>query len=151
MKKVIIGLLVVIVLIQFWPVDRSNPESDAALEIQAPAEIKAILENSCYDCHSNKTIWPWYSYVAPVSWLVADDVKEGREHMNFSEWESYDKKKQGRARDEIWDEVFEDHMPLPKYLRLHSDAALSEAQKQVIKAWALGQDVEADTVQTEKE
>lgn len=141
MKKVIIGVLVVVVLMQFWPVDRSNPKSDAALEIEVPAEIKAILENSCFDCHSNKTTWPWYSYVAPVSWLVAHDVEEAREHMNFSEWGTYDKKKQGRAREEIWDEVFEDNMPLPKYLKLHSDAALSEAQKQVIKAWALREDV----------
>lgn len=151
MKKIIIGFFVVVVLMQFWPVDRSNPESDAALEIEAPAEIKAILEKSCYDCHSNKTTWPWYSYVAPVSWLVAYDVEEAREHINFSEWGTYNKKQQNHAKEEICDEVFEGEMPLPKYLKLHSEAALSEEQKQVIKAWALQEDVEADTVQVEQE
>ena len=70
------------------PVDRENPPVTG--DIGAPSEVDAILRTSCYDCHSNETVWPWYSYLAPASWLVAEDVEHGREHLNFSEWTSYE-------------------------------------------------------------
>ncbi len=146
-KKILIGLVSVVVLIQLVPVDRSNPASDAALEIAAPIEIKAILKKSCYDCHSNEVVWPWYSYVAPVSWLIAHDVEEGREHVNFSEWGTYDNKTQEKAKEEICDEVLEDKMPLPIYLKLHAETALSKTQKQVIKTWALQEVAVTDTTE----
>ena len=79
-------VLVVIIAIQFWPVERTNPP--VLSDIEAPQEVKAVLHAACYDCHSNETRWPWYSYVAPASWLVTSDVTEAREHLNLSEWPS---------------------------------------------------------------
>ena len=84
-------LILAVIGIQFVPVNRMNPPVTG--EIGAPEKVMAILHRSCYDCHSNKTVWPWYSYVAPISWLVADDVHEGRRHMNFSEWNTYNTKR----------------------------------------------------------
>ncbi len=76
---------VLLVVAQFVPIETSNPPVTA--DIGTPADVKGILERSCYDCHSNVTTWPWYSRVAPFSWLVAYDVAEAREHLNFSEWD----------------------------------------------------------------
>lgn len=132
----LLGVIVLLLLIQFVPVDRSNPPIDETMAIKAPAEIQAIFEKSCYDCHSYNTEWPFYSYIAPVSWLVAGDVEEGREHLNFSEWYQMPADKRARARGEIIDEVTEGEMPLPIYLITHSDATLDDQQKQLLRDWA---------------
>lgn len=139
MKKFWLKILLVIVLtgivIQFIPVDRTNPPVDAAQTLTATPEVAAILERSCYDCHSNQTVWPWYSYVAPVSWLVASDVDEGREHLNFSEWEGYSERKKIGALDEIFEEVAEGEMPLSVYLITHGDAKVSTAELTILRDW----------------
>jgi hypothetical protein len=134
-KYIILGLIVLFVIIQFIPVDRTNPNSNMAMMIKAPDEVMHILEKSCFDCHSNLTEWPFYSYVAPVSWLVASDVAEGREHMNFSAWQSMPVQKQNRQKSEIVEHVMDDEMPLPIYLIMHSDAKLTDEQKQILKGW----------------
>ena len=107
-------------------------------EIDAPARVKEILRRSCYDCHSNETVWPWYSYIAPASWLLEDDVAEGRAELNFSEWRGYDEKKKTKKMKEIWEEVKEGEMPQWYYIIMHSDAALSDADKQIIRDWTAG-------------
>jgi hypothetical protein len=86
-KRIALALLVLLLLIQLWPVERTNPPVSAPLE--ADPEVVAVLRAACYDCHSNETVWPWYSRVAPLSWQVAHHVEEGREELNFSEWGSY--------------------------------------------------------------
>ena len=83
-------------------------------------------------------MWPWYSYVAPVSWLVAHDVEDGREEINFSEWNSYSAEDKEDAIEEIWEEVEEDHMPLWFYLILHPEKRLSDEDKEIIKNWSMG-------------
>ncbi len=118
--------------IQFIPVDRSNPPVVADLE--APIEVKSILKRSCYDCHSNEVVWPWYSYVAPVSWLVAHDVEEGREELNFSEWHRY--AGDPEMKEEIVEEVAEGEMPLGIYLALHRDAVVSPSELTILRQWA---------------
>ena len=133
-KRAAIVLGVALVGAQFIRVDRSNPLVDG--EIVAPAGAQAILERSCYDCHSNRTVWPWYSQVAPVSWLVGRDVHEGREHLNFSTWNRLAPDKQQKAVHEIWEQVSEGEMPLSIYLPLHPRARLSDADKAVLKSWA---------------
>ena len=133
-KKIVIGLVVVLAALQLVPVDRSNPPATGVIE--GPAEVVAILERACYDCHSNKTAWPWYSHVAPVSFLVADDVEEGRKHLNFSEWAQLSASDQSKAIEEIWEEVEEDEMPLWFYTPLHPDAKLSDADRETLRAWA---------------
>ncbi|MCB9848978.1 MAG: heme-binding domain-containing protein [Phycisphaeraceae bacterium] len=132
---IVVGvLLLVAVGIQFRPVNRSNPP--VTMVVDAPPQVMSILKRSCFDCHSNETVWPWYSYVAPVSWLVADDVEEGREHVNFSAWDGYDAEDRADLIGECWKEVSRGKMPLKKYLRMHPDAALSQEDLVAIAEWA---------------
>ena len=131
MKKVLIALVIIFVGIQFIPVERTNPQVKS--EIDASPEVKAIFKKACYDCHSNETKWIWYSKVAPVSFLIADDVKSGRRHLNFSEW---DVDKETKAKDEIWDEIRNEDMPLWSYRIMHSEAKLTQEEKNVIRNWA---------------
>ena len=134
-KRIIFLLLAItFVGIQFIEVERTNPLVTA--DINAPTEIKTIFRTSCYDCHSNETVWPWYSKIAPVSWLVSNDVKDGRKHLNFSEWEKLYSEKRAKLKKEIWDEVNKDEMPLDIYTYLHPSAKLEMIQKDMIKKWA---------------
>jgi hypothetical protein len=132
--RVAIALFVVLVAIQFVPVERTNPPVKSA--ISAPAPVQAILRRSCWDCHSNETHWPWYAYVAPVSWLVADDVKHGRKELNLSEWGDYSPAKRTSKADSMAEQVESGDMPLPKYVRIHHDARLSPEDIKALRAWA---------------
>ena len=134
MKKFIIFLVVVIVGIQFIPVERTNPPVQS--DIDAPADVKAIFKKACYDCHSNETNWVWYTKVAPVSFLTINDVNEGRKKLNFSEWDKY-YVKMDKVKKEIWEEVREENMPLWKYRVIHSEAKLTPEEKNLIRNWAL--------------
>ena len=122
------------VAIQLVPVERSNPPVTA--DLAAPPAVDAVLRASCYDCHSNETRWPWYSRVAPVSWLVARDVKEARDRLNFSLWGTYESKRQQRLAEEMWEEVEKAEMPLEIYLLAHADARLTEDDRAVLAAWS---------------
>jgi hypothetical protein len=132
--RIVLVVVIVLVGIQFIPVNRSNPPVEE--EIPASPEVKAVLKRACYDCHSNETIWPGYSLVAPVSWLLAWDVREGREELNFSTWNRYNQKKRGKIIKEIWEEVQEGEMPPWFYLPLHPDARLSDSDRSVLRRWA---------------
>jgi hypothetical protein len=132
--KLVLLLLLLGVAIQFFPVDRSNPPVQE--DIAAPPQVKAILKRACYDCHSNETNWPWYSQVAPVSWLLAWDVHEGREELNFSTWNRYSLKKRNKFIKESWEEVEEGEMPPWFYLPLHPEASLSDQDHTVLREWA---------------
>lgn len=120
--------------IQFIEVDRHNPQITGDIKVSEP--IKSAFKAACYDCHSNETKWPWYSYVAPVSWLIEKDVKEGRKHLNFSEWEKYTEKRRTRKKEEIWEEINNGAMPLSNYLFMHPEASLTLTQKNLIKQWS---------------
>ncbi len=128
------GLLVIFIGLQFVPVEKENPPENGPLQVRA--DIAPILERSCYDCHSNKTVWPWYSNIAPVSWLVEVDVLDGRSDLNFSEWGTYPTKRKIHKLDGVIEKVESKEMPLPKYLYMHSDAELSDEQIEAVAAWA---------------
>ena len=144
MKKILkwasIAVVIALVLIQVIRPDRTNPEVDRAADFGAQpgadSSIAALLRRSCYDCHSNETRWPWYSNVAPASWLVADDVKEGRRHVNFSLWGKYPPSRRAQSLDDIHDQITAHDMPLPKYLLLHPDARLTQVERDSLVAWA---------------
>lgn len=119
---IIVGLFV---LLQLFPVERTNPPITQEIAWDSP-ETEAIARRACYDCHSNETVWPWYAYVAPASILVARDTDHGREHLNFSEWDS-----PNEGTNEIIESVVEGEMPLPIYLPLHPEASLSDAEKEL--------------------
>lgn len=149
-KKLLYGLAVlgvVFVIIQFVPVEgRANPPVQS--DIGAPPEVDSILRRSCYDCHSHETKWPWYNRIAPASWLVAHDVKEGREHLNFSKWDSYSSARKAKLIEEMWEEVEEGEMPLWFYVPLHPEAKISEEDRAILEAWATrtskNQEIKAD-------
>lgn len=136
MKKISISIIIVIILIQFVPINRENPQTKQGSEIQLPKEVNQIIIRSCYDCHSNNTIWPWYSNVAPVSWFVANHVHEARKELNFSEWSTYSEKRMNHKLKGISEEVEENEMPLTSYLLMHEKANLSEKDKGLIINWA---------------
>ncbi|HPF14247.1 MAG: heme-binding domain-containing protein [Planctomycetes bacterium] len=133
-KKLVITFLVVLVGIQFVPVSRSNPPVTG--EVDAPKEVLAVLKRACYDCHSNETKWPWYGYVAPISLLMQYDIAEGREHLNFSQWDKLSPTKRAKKIGEVWDEVGDGEMPLWYYLPTHPEAKLSDADKNLLKTWS---------------
>lgn len=136
MGKVIFYIIIIALIgIQFIKVERSNPPVTA--DLNAPAEIKAILKNSCYDCHSNQTKFPWYSSVAPISWMIADHVKEGRAELNFSDWGKLSYQNKSNLKKKIWEEVNNDKMPLSVYTIVHPTAQIDEMKKLAIKNWAL--------------
>ncbi len=137
MKKIVLylvlPLVVFFVAIQFVPVSRTNPAVTA--DLVASPEVKKILRTSCYDCHSNETKWPWYSRVAPISWLVAHDVKEGRSELNFSLWNSYNARKKKQLKADIWEEVEEGRMPVKMYLWTHSKGTLDKKKIAILEKW----------------
>lgn len=135
--KIIFGLFTGFFIgLQFAQEPKTNPPVTA--EIVVPDDLKNILRISCYDCHSNETKWPWYSYIAPVSYLIVDDVKEGRAKLNFSEWGKYDEAKKIKLKEEIWEEIEKDDMPLPVYTFLHPDSKMDFIKKEKIRKWATG-------------
>jgi hypothetical protein len=133
-SKISVCAVLAFSLIQLIPVKRTNPAVQE--EVPASPEVRSVLQRACYDCHSNETRWPWYSRIAPASWLVAHDVREGREKLNFSTWNLFSAKKQTKAFREIREEVEESEMPPWIYLLPHPDARLSERDRAILVQWA---------------
>jgi hypothetical protein len=133
--KIGAALACALLLAQLIPVGRENPPVES--EVPASDEVRRILRNACYDCHSHETRWPWYSRVAPISWLVAHDVSHPREHLNFSAWNRYDARERRKKLEEAWEEVEEGEMPLWYYVPLHAEARLSEDEERRLRAWAM--------------
>jgi len=133
LKMTLIGIAALLLLIQFLPVERTNPPVTG--DFDGPIEIKKIFKKSCYDCHSHENNWPWYSYVAPVSWIIAHDVNQAREEFNLSEWKSAGPRKRAHLREEIYEEVEEGEMPLPSYLLTHPGAEVSDEELKILKDW----------------
>jgi hypothetical protein len=134
MRRLAMAAAVLLLAIQLVPVSRENPPVEEA--VPAPPEVRALLERSCFDCHSHETRWPWYARVAPVSWLVAYDVSHAREHLNFSTWNRYDVEERAELLEEAWEEVEEGEMPLWYYLPLHPEAELNDADRALLHEWA---------------
>ncbi|MGH9777925.1 MAG: heme-binding domain-containing protein [Candidatus Acidiferrales bacterium] len=138
-KFIGIGVVVLLLLCQLYQPERTNPPVDSAKTVEArlqvSTEVKEIIGRACRDCHTHETRWPWYSYVAPSSWLVADDVEHAREHMNLSEWAEYDAIQTDKMLDEICEEVEAGAMPLPIYVLMHGDADLSAQERQAVCEW----------------
>jgi hypothetical protein len=140
MLKIIIWIIIaIIIVIQFIPA--SYPEviaendNDLMKNNAIPQDISMILKNSCYDCHSNETHYPWYSYVAPVKWLVIRDVRLGRNGLNFSEWERLKSREKISLLSDMAEEVDAGNMPMPIYTLLHRSASLDEDQKKLMADW----------------
>jgi len=133
-KKVWTGIGIAFLAFQLVPIDRENPPVES--EVTAPEEVREVLARACYDCHSNESRWPWYGYIAPTSWLVAYDIDEARDHMNFSTWNQYDEDEQIDMIEEVWEEVEEGEMPPFFYTPLHPPAQLDENDRAVLREWS---------------
>ncbi|HEX9545356.1 MAG TPA: heme-binding domain-containing protein [Pyrinomonadaceae bacterium] len=138
-RWVLIILVCAVVVIQFIRPARTNPAIDPTQTIesrlQVSGQVAAIFDRSCNDCHSNKTRWPWYSNVAPVSWFVIGHVNDARSVMNFSQWGNYDKDKQSRRLRDICEQVSDGEMPLSSYTPLHRGSKLSADDVKTLCDW----------------
>jgi hypothetical protein len=141
-KKILLGLLGVLIIIQFIKPAKNQSSAvtpdDIFANFQAPDSTKQLIQTACYDCHSNNTIYPWYAEIQPVAWWLADHVNEGKSELNFSEFASYKPKKADHKLEEVIEMIQEGEMPLKSYTLIHGDAKLSEAQKTGIITWANG-------------
>jgi hypothetical protein len=127
------GGVVAFLIAQFVPVQRVNPP--AVGDVSATSEIETTLRRACYDCHSNETHWPWYSRIAPVSWLVARDVEQGRKQLNFSEWDSYLPVTRRRKLHWMDRALREGAMPPWEYRLMHPAARLTQEDRAVLERW----------------
>lgn len=143
MKK-IIKIIAILVFVSFVGIqiirpNRTNPPINEAETLEAatnvPENIKAIFNRSCNDCHSNKTVYPWYSNIAPISWKLVEHIEEGRDEMNFSKWGTYSKERKQRKLEKICEEVEERIMPHNQYLWIHWDAKLFDEQIKILCNW----------------
>jgi hypothetical protein len=139
MKKIIFFSILFLSAIQFIKIDcQPNIKSDPKNEIIAPPNIKAILKKSCYDCHSNSSVIPWYGNIAPSSWLVRLHINDGRHYLNFSTFNALSKDKQKDKYEKI-EESIVIRMPLQSYLWIHKNAVLSDIDKKILKEWIKSQ------------
>jgi hypothetical protein len=136
----LVAALVLLVAAQFIPVDRANPPEDPAQTVYAttsvPPEVASLLRRACHDCHSSQTVWPWYSQVAPASWLVARDVTKGRGELNLSEWGRYPARRKDRKLKEICEQVTGGKMPMSVYTLMHPQAKLNDQERKAMCGWA---------------
>lgn len=137
-KMVLIGAAGLVLAMQVFRPSRTNPTFDASRTLQARThlteQVGAILDRSCVDCHSNQTRWPWYSQVAPVSWLVANDVREARHHLNFSDWPDKPKVQDANLV-MMCHQVERGSMPLASYTWMHRGSKLSPQDVRAICDW----------------
>lgn len=139
-KKIAVVLLLVFIAMQFYQPKNNqaqgNHTASFLVETNPPQNVRLILRESCYDCHSNNTEYPWYNNIAPVSYWLADHVTDGKKHLNFSDWKNYSAKKKDHKLEEVAEMIEEKEMPLKEYTWTHEKARLSEEQRKSIIEWA---------------
>jgi hypothetical protein len=139
-KKILLTLAVLLAAIQFIRPARNISmgisANDIALHYRIPDTVQGILKRSCYDCHSNNTVYPWYDNIQPVGWWLQYHVNHGKHGLNFSEFASYTPEKQAKKLKNITEEIKQDGMPLDSYLWIHGYARLSPEEKTWVMAWA---------------
>ena len=142
LKPIAIILLIVLVVMQFFSPDKNtsdltiaeNPSDFIAITKPTPM-VEDVLLRACYDCHSDHTNYPWYNNITPINYWLADHVKHGKKHLNFSKWSTYSPKKQDHKLEECIEMVEEGEMPLNSYTWTHGDAKLTPAEVQELTTW----------------
>ncbi len=139
-RYILIVLLVAFIIMQFFQPKKNlgilSTGKDLFSQVYVDDSIKLLLETSCFDCHSNHTNYPWYGQISPISIFLNKHVTEGKEKLNFTEWQSYPDKEKISNLVDIYDEVEGGDMPLESYLKIHKDAVLSEHERDLIMSWA---------------
>lgn len=140
LKKIAIVLLVALAIAQFFGPEKNEgniASVDAFFAETNPSEnVRKIVSESCFDCHSNSTKYPWYNNITPVNYWLNDHVKDGKKHLNFSDWNAYSLKKKAHKMNELYEEVEKGEMPLDSYTWTHSEANLTPKQVAEIVAWS---------------
>ena len=140
MNIILMALMALFVLAQVVQPKRTNPPvvASRSLEanVQVPPQVHSILKRACYDCHSSSTVWPWYSHIAPVSWLVTDDVNEARRHINFQDWLALEPKEAVEHLGLICDESKSGDMPPSTYRFVHKESKLSPDEVKTVCSWS---------------
>jgi hypothetical protein len=140
MKKILLGLLIGLVLIQFIHPARYKSNGMSSVDwiktINVPDNILSILKTACYDCHSNNTNYPWYSRIQPFGWLLARHIRMAKAELNFNEFDSYSKRRQISKLNGIRNSVKDGTMPLSSYTMIHKNARLSKEDKRILIDWA---------------
>lgn len=144
-KKILIGLLVIILLMQIMQPTKNQSdkisENDISYAYNMPVAAHEILVKKCYDCHSNNTKYPWYVYVQPIGWWMASHIKEGKDELDFSEFKTYSTKKANHKLEEVSEQIAEGHMPIKSYLWLHPEAKVTPVELEILNAWIASQGV----------
>ncbi len=136
MKKILLFIVAVLVIIQFFRPDKNTSNEVSINKItDVPPHIEQILKTSCYDCHSNNTVYPWYSNIAPVSWIIANHVNDGKKHVNFDEWKTYNDNQRKHNIHDLEEVIMENSMPMSSYTILHKNAVLSDKDKKDLLEW----------------
>ena len=139
-KKVLAGLIIILAVIQLFQPARNNSgqilTTDITKVVNVPPDVLLILKRSCYDCHSNQTMYPWYSWIQPGAWFMNSHIKEGKSELNFSDFGSYSLRRQNNKLKAISNIIPKDEMPLASYAILHPDAKLSGSEKAILIRWA---------------
>lgn len=140
LKKILTILLIAFIIAQFFNPQKNEytsiPESDFILIEKPPQQISAILKESCYDCHSSNTRYPWYDRITPVNFWVNGHIEHGKGKLNFSEWKHYSAKKKAHKLDEVIEALKNNEMPLSSYTFMHSGAKLTEDKSETLINWA---------------
>ena len=132
-NRIVYLVVVILIFMQFFGIERNNPPVDAREEffsqVKADDATKTLIKTACYDCHSHETVYPFYAYLQPAGWFMADHIEEGREHLNFSTWGLYSRDKRHHKAEECVEMIEEGEMPLKSYTILHPSANLNEEDK----------------------
>ena len=135
MKRTLLIFFIIFILMQFIQTNKENIAQEKNLEMKVDnIEVYNILKTACYDCHSNETVWPWYSKIAPFSWVVSNHVTEGKKALNFSTWENYNQEEKDEKIKDIYRTAYAS-MPLPSYIFAHENADLTKEQRNMIRDW----------------
>ena len=139
-KKILLLALVALILAQFFGPDRNEGEIASIdgfiADTNPPDDVHITLKQACFDCHSEKTRYPWYNRITPINYWIADHIRHGKGEFNVSEWDSYSDKKKDHKLEELIEEVKEKHMPLDSYTWMHADARLTDEQIKAVIEWA---------------
>jgi hypothetical protein len=140
LRKILLVLFGLLFIIQFIKPAKNSAQGEQTNNISKKyamsTDVNSILKKACFDCHSNTTVYPWYSEIQPVAWFLDDHVKEGKEHLNFDEFLSYEAKKQDHKLEEFIESQTEGWMPIDSYKWIHKNAVLTSEEKQVLINWA---------------
>ncbi|MEJ5050994.1 heme-binding domain-containing protein [Chryseobacterium culicis] len=140
LKMILVFVLFVFIAIQFYQPALNVDKGEVAAKdftrlYKMPSEVKTLFQNSCYDCHSNNTNYVWYDYVQPARTLVEDHIKNAKDDLNFSEWETYSNRKQERLLNSIKEQILNRQMPLSSYTLMHRNAKMSDDEIKIITEW----------------